>query len=49
MIKLYWGLTELERNEKRQLIIFWYCPERATAVAPYEQIVEDFHLYPDVN
>lgn len=44
---LYWGLTKLEHNEKGEKIIYWYCPERIKPVAPYDQIVEDFHSYPD--
>jgi hypothetical protein len=44
---LYQALTKLERDEKEEKIVVWYCPERVKPVAPYEQVLKDFHLYPD--
>jgi hypothetical protein len=44
---LYLAFTHLERIDNMQKAIFWYCPERITPAASYEQILEDFHLYPD--
>ncbi len=44
---LYWGLTELEINEKGKKIIYWYCPERIKPAIPHDQKIKDFHSYPD--
>jgi len=46
-MEIYWGLTELGENEKGKKIIYWYCRERVKPPAPYDQIIEDFHTYPD--
>lgn len=44
---LYQPFTQLKRTKKQRWCIWWYCLERVQPVAPYEQILEDFHLYPE--
>ncbi len=45
---MLYQLTTIRKDDKDQnTIIYWYCPERLKPVMPYEEVLEDFHLYPD--